>query len=436
MSITNTRQRGLARTQRPERHQVEMQLLALDELIDRDHRVRLVWQYVDSLDLGCLYESIKAVEGNVGRNPIDPQILFALWLYATVDGVGSARKLAKLCVESMPYRWICGGVSVNYHTLADFRSGNGDLFEKLMVQSVAVLVNQDLIPLETIAQDGMRVRANAGTGSMRRKPTLERLLGEAKEHFEKLTADGEQDDYVEELDNRKKAAQKRAAREKAERIQAALEELEEINDKRGDNKRETDSTRASMTDPEARRMKMANGGFNPALNVQFATDGDTRIIVGVDLTNSGGDGSQMLPMFQRLVSDYGKTPQEYLVDGPYATRSDITELEKAGTRVLAPIPFENKMIRNGTDPTARQPKDTDEMAAFRKRMGTDEAKERFKLRSSIAEFPNADCRNRGLRQFAVRGLWRAKGQALLHALAHNLMRFLRLEMLPALAQGT
>ena len=422
------KQRGNARTQRPERSQVEMQLMSLDEMVESDHRVRLVWQYVELLDLSEFYAGIKSTEDNVGRPPIDPQILLALWLYATIEGIGSARKLAKRTTDTIPFMWICGGVGVNHHTLSDFRSLNGERMEKLMVKTIAVLVEQGLIPLETIAQDGMRVRASAGAGSLRRKPTLKKLLKDAKQHCESLKDEAE----AEELTERRRAARKRAAEEKARRVAQAIEELEEVDEKREQYKRKTDETRASTTDPEARRMKMSNGGFNPAFNVQFATDGEQRVIVGFDITNSGGDGGLMAPMFDQLCANYGRIPVEYLVDGPYAKRDDITKLEGHGTVVLAPIPMKSSMEKKGTDPHARQPRDTDEMAAYRARMGTEEAKDRFKLRSSIAEFPNADCRNRGLKQFVVRGLRRAKGQAMLHVHAYNFMRFLNLGFLNAL----
>jgi transposase len=182
MKKTFSAQRGQARTQRPERTQVEMQMLSLEQMIDADHRVRYVWQYVESLDLSPLYDQIKAAGANAGRPPIDPQILFALWLFATIEGVGSARHLARLTTRDLPYMWICGAVSVNHHTLADFRACNGDLLERLMVDSIAVLMQQELITLQAVAQDGMRVRAKAATDSFRRQPKLEETLAQAQSH--------------------------------------------------------------------------------------------------------------------------------------------------------------------------------------------------------------------------------------------------------------
>jgi transposase len=163
-----------------------MQHFSLDQLIDADHRVRYVWQYVHSLDLSSLYDQIKAAGANAGRTPIDPQILFARWLFATIEGVSSARQLDRLAQRDFAYLWICGGVSANYHMLADFRALNGDLLEHLMVKSIAVLLQQDLITLETVAQDGMRVRAKASNDSFRRRPTLEESFQQAQTHLEEL----------------------------------------------------------------------------------------------------------------------------------------------------------------------------------------------------------------------------------------------------------
>jgi transposase len=379
---------------------------------------------VESLDLSELYQSIKAVDGHVGRNAIDPRLLFALWLFATLEGVSSARRIDELTRRDIPYMWLCGGVSVNYHALSDFRVAIGDLLERLLIDSIAVLISQNLVTLETVAQDGMRVRASAGSGSFRRKKSLKQALAEAEARVKKLREEHEQDPSAE--SRRVQAAQQRAARDKAERIRKALDQLEEIKQSRSKKKRDTEQTRASTTDPEARNMKMANGGFCPALNVQFATDGDQRLIVGVDVTHSGSDSGKMKPMHDSIVSNYGKCPSNYLVDQPFATIADVTSVERAGTQVYAPLPFEKQQLSSGQDPYARKKRDTDEMATFRDRMSLREAKALYKQRAGIAEFPNADCRNRGLHQFRVRGKQKAKAQALWHALAFNLLRFKQL----------
>jgi transposase len=426
MKKTQQAQRGSARTKRPERTQIEMQFLSLDQWLDADHRVRIVWQYVDSLNLSELYASIKATAGHVGRDAIDPRILFALWLFATLEGVTSARRIADLTERDIPYLWICGGVSVNHHRLSDFRVDHGDLLERILIDSIAVLVHNDLIALSTVAQDGMRVRASAGSRSFRRQGSLAEARREAEAYVDQLKA--AEDDPA--ANQRCLAAQQRAAREKLARIEQAQAEMEDMQRKyqrRSGEKRS--EPRASTTDPEARRTKMADGGTRPAMNVQFASDGDAQMVVAVEVTSQGSDSGLMGPMHQKLQSDYGQAPDKYLVDGGFTHRDDVTKLEADGTQVYAPLYQEEKQLERGKTPYAGKAGDSVEMVAFRVRMGTPEAKDIYKRRAAIAEFPNADCRNRGLTQFRVRGLVKAKAQALWHVLAFNFCRMRKLNYL-------
>src|SRR4029077_7882443 len=152
------------RLRRPDRDQL-LPPMPLDDLLDDDHQARLVWQFVQGLDLSPLYQPIKAVEGHPGRPPADPAMLVALWLYATLEGVGSARALDYLCIQHNAFRWLCGGVSVNYHSLSDFRVEHLEFLADLFTHSVAVLREQDLVDLNRIAHDGLRVRASAGAAS-------------------------------------------------------------------------------------------------------------------------------------------------------------------------------------------------------------------------------------------------------------------------------
>jgi transposase len=416
-----------ARVSRPVRTQVEMQFFALDELLEHNHQARLVWAYVQSLNLEDFYVNIQVSAVQAGRTAIAPEILLALWLLATIEGIGSARELERRTERDIAYRWICGGVSVNYHTLSDFRSLHAMALEKLLVNSIASLVKQELIPLETIAQDGMRVRANAGKSSFRRKPTLEKLQEQAKEHVDKLKKESESESERLEGEARRDAARKRAAEERAARLAEALKQHEELSQQREKRvKGSGEETRVSTTDPEARNMKMANGGFNPALNVQFVNDGDTRLIVGVEVTNEGTDGGQLDPMHKKVVSNFGKTPKRALVDSAYTTKESVTQVESRGTKVVSTIARTEQLEKHGKNPHERQKGDSDEYAAFRERMGTEEYQELYKKRPSIAEFPNAVCRNRGLQRFLVRGIEKAKAVALMHALAFNFTRMLNL----------
>ena len=160
--------------------------------------------------------------------------------------------------------------------------------------------------------------------------------------------------------------------------------------------------------------------------MQFATDADSRVIVGVDVTNEGTDGGQLPPMLDQLASDYGKRPKQALVDSAFATKESVTTAESKGTAVFGGIPRAGQLVKNGKDPFSAQKRDTPEYSAFRERMSRDESQKLYQQRPSVAEFPNAVCRNHGLRQFPVRGLAKVKAVALWHALAHNFRRMMSL----------
>jgi transposase len=416
-----------ARVNKPVRNQIRWVDASLDQLIPRDHRVRAVWAYVERLDVAPLYETIQAVEGGVGRDAVDPKILLALWMFATIEGISSARHIDRLCKRDLAYMWICGEVGVNYHLISDFRTGHGEFLDTLLTDTIATLIYQEVITLETVAQDGMRVRASAGSGSFRRRKTLEECREEAARQVQILKEEMQNEAANDQSNKRQEAAKKRAAEERLQRVEEALKNLEELTEQKERRKKGTgEEARCSMTDPEARNMKMGDGGFRPAYNVQFVTDGETRMIVSVDVSNNGSDGGQMSPMQADVVERYGQTPTNYLVDGGFATNEDITKVEQAKSQVFAPMNYAEQIEKRGGDPYERRANDSDEMAAFRQRMKSEEAKALYKQRPSIAEFPNAECRNRGLDQFRVRGLEKAKTVALWYAITFNFLRMQQL----------
>ena len=422
---------GRPRMQRPDRHQVAMRMLALDGLLPQDHQSRLVWQYVDGLDMTPLYDLIRAVEGRAGRNPIDPKILMALWLYATLDGVGSARQLAQLCEAHVAYQWICGGVSVNHHTLSDFRTSHVEFLDQLLTDSVAVLMHQDLVTLHRVAQDGMRVRASAGASSFRRRKTLEECHGEARKQVDALREELQADPGA--SSKRQKAARRCAARERAEKIQRALDEMPKAESKKKADQK--DQARVSTTDPEARVMKMPAGGFRPAYNVEIATDTGSQVITGVETINNGSDLGQMPPMVQQHSDRYDRVPEEVLVDGGFAKHEDIEKVSAGEGRTVVYAPVLKPKKKDTRDPHAPRPDDSETIAEWRKRMGTAEGKESYKDRASTAECVNAIARNRGLQQFLVRGLAKVQAVILWFALAHNLMRAVALRAEAATIAG-
>ena len=405
-----------ARVLMPNRNQLELRASDLESLVPPGHRARIVWGYVERQDLSGLYGGIKAVEGGVGRAAIAPEILYALWLYATLEGVGHARGIARLTQTHDAYRWICGGVQVNYHTLADFRSQEGDALDDLLTDNVASLMAAGVVKFKTAAQDGMRVRASAGAASFRREERLKACLEAARQQVATLKAQQADDPAGESA--RKQAAQRRAVSEREARIEAALArqpELAAIKKKQG---KKPEEARSSTTDADATIMKMGDGGFRPAYNLQFATDAESQVVFGVEVVTAGTDQGQLSPMVEQVSERCGQTPENWLVDGGYPGHGQIDAVAES-TTVYAPVP---KAKDPKTDVHQPKAKDSPAVAQWRERMKSDEAKALYKDRAATAECVNALARNRGLNRLLVRGLKRVKGVALLFALAHNVMR--------------
>ena len=421
---------GTPRVLMAERNQIALRAVDLEGTVGPEHSVRDVWAFVERLDLSALYTEIGSIEGRAGRAAIDPKILTALWLYATVDGVGSAREIERLTETHDAYRWICGGVNVNHHTLSDFRCARVDVLDELLTQSVAVLMNQGLVKLARVAQDGMRVRASAGAGSFRRRSALKLCLEQARDQVQALKGEIDADPNA---GNRcRRAAHERAAKERQERLTQALEQLAEVEKQKKNKKataknpneseeqyRKRSEPRASSTDAEARVMKMADGGFRPAYNVQLASTPDSQIVVGVAVNNCGSDGGQLSPMLEQVQQRYQQRPAEWLADGGFASDANIEDAHSGGTTVYAPVRHPRNSSR---DPYLALPDDSEALAQWRQRMGTEAAKEIYKQRAATAECVNAIARGRGLSQFLVRGLNKVKAVVLWYALAHNLMR--------------
>jgi transposase len=413
--------RGAPRMREPVRDQIELRAVDIDSLVGQDHKVRLFWAYVIALDLRELEDRIKAREHTPGHPPIAPRLLLALWLYATSEGVGSARALERLCKSRDAYRWLCGGVSVNYHTLADFRVSCADLLDRLLAEHVASLAEAGLIDLATLTQDGVRVRASAGAASFRREATLEQRLAAATAIVEELKR--EVDEHPDASNQRIKVAKERAARERVERIEAAQKALEEIKAQRQErenkrpNGKKPKEPRASSTDPEARVMKMADGGFRPAYNVQVASAAGEQIVVAVDICNTGSDRGLMRPMLEQLPT----LPGRYLADGGFCSAQDIEWAHGKGVEVYCP-PTQSK---HGTDPYLPRRGDGVGVLAWRARMESEAGKAQYKSRP-ICECIHARWRNWHLRQLTVRGMQKVRAVVLCYALANNILQGHRL----------
>jgi transposase len=421
----------------PRRDQIELRPMDLEAVLPEGHRARLVWAWVQRQDLSGLYAAIKVRQGGVGRSALAPEMLLALWLCATLEGVGSARQLSRLVLEHDAYRWISGGVQINHHSLSDFRVEHGGALDELLSTSLAALMTAGAVKLQCVAQDGVRVRASAGASSFGRKGRLQENLRAARARVDELKAQLEADPAQD--SRRKIAAQQRARREMEQRVQAALDrlpELEEIKRRRGSKS----EARASTTDAQASVMKMADGGFRPAYNTQFAADCDSQVIVGVEVVTVGSDMAQLQPMVEQVEQRLGQVPEQWLVDGGFAAHDQMEAVDEK-TQVHAPVPEPkakkddqgNKIEQDKRDKRDKHeplPGDSAAVARWRQRMGTDEAKELYKLRAATIECVNAQARNRGLQRLLVRGQAKARCVALLYALAHNLMRTVAL--VPAL----
>lgn len=397
---------GAARYATANRTQIELTPTDLEALLPPGHAARLVWRFVEGLDLTAFYAQIKARADGPGRTPIDPRILVALWLYATIDGVGSARELDRLCGAHEAYRWLRGGVPVNYHTLSDFRVAHQAALDDLLTQSIAVLLDRQVVTLHRLAQDGTKVRAQAGVRSFRRGDRLRACLTLARQQVARARVQAAGASPA-----REAAAAQRAADERLARVEAALAQLPAVEATK-QRHRSTAVPKVSTTDPDARVMKMSDGGFRPAYNVQFATDVDGQAIVGVAVTNVGSDQAALAPMLAQVRRRTGRAPDAVLVDGGYVNTANIDATAAAGITLYAPVPR-----------GAHGPATGAAVQAWRARMATPTAQTLYRTRAATAERINADARtHRALTRLPVRGLPKIHTWVLWIALAHNAMR--------------
>lgn len=414
---------GEARVRRPDRRQSVFRPQTFDQLIPPDHRARGIVKFVEELDLTSFYESIRSRGSDPGRPATDPAMLIALWLFATSEGVGSARQLERLCERDDAYRWICGGVQVNQHGLSDFRIDHGAALDGLLTKVLGVLMHQGLVKLRCVSHDGVRVRASAGAASFRREDALQECLRVAKEQVQHTKKLIDKDDPTR-TDKMKEAAA-RAARERAKRVRKAMHQLQSLEARAAAkaNKDAKKEPRASTTDPDSRVMRMADGGYRPGFNMQFAVDTETTAMVGVGVTNSGSDAGQIAPMIEDVERRTGETPEKWLADGGYTSLADIQAAGEKGVKVYVPVPEPRS---SGIDQHQPKKDDAEHVAAWRRRMGTERAKEIYKDRAATSERTNADLRqHRGLRQLPVRGIEKTMMVGLWMAITYNALLWIR-----------
>ena len=393
-------QEGAARTIGANREQMRIAMFDLEQMLPQEHQARAVWAYVERLDLSAFYDAIRSREGKAGRPAVDPRIYLALWIEAMLDGVGSSRKIAHLCQYHLAYQWICGGVSINYHSLSDFRNLAADLLKGLLKQSVERLVRAGVVQIKQVSQDGMKVRAAAGASSFRTRGKLEQL---ARQQVETLAREIEDDGGA--SDQREERARTDADRDRSERINRALEQMDDAETrKRSKNGKKKTEARTSTTDPEARVMKMPDGGYRPAFNVHIAADVESMVVLAVEVNNEGTDLHAMLPLAEQIEADYNVLPEEWLADGGCTSVENIDKMSKRGCKVIAPVRQRTNPDRKPSDP---RPGDSEAILEWRARMETEEAKASYKRRGATSECINAHLRNQGLLRFLVRGAKKA-----------------------------
>ena len=425
-----------ARFIRADRAQTRWDFIDLEELLPRDHRARIVMSFVEGLDLSALYDAIKAREGEPGRPPPDPAVLMGLWLYATIEGVGSARQLERLARSDLAYRWISGGVPLNYHGLADFCVAHVAVLDRLLSESVAALIKAGVISLAEVVVDGTKVRANASRDSFKTGKKLARIDAAVEQRLAALKAEIEADPKG--SSQRRLAVQERAAREvkeRAERARMALDKVRSEKEKRAkthpqDEAKKKSEPKVSLSDPSARMMRFADGAVRPGYNAQIAATPREGIIISVAMTDRRNDAGLAMPMVEDMVERYGKVPQVLLLDTHYATSDDIAALAShaAGpVTVFAPLPPESDDVKPRTlaDRKRARAREPESVKEWRSRMETQAGQDIYGLRKLIERL-NAHLKNHGFGFMPVRGLIKVKAVALWHALASNLLAAHRL----------
>jgi transposase len=432
--------RGDARVVVANRAQLSWDLINPDGWLAPEHRARLVVGFVETLDLTVLYDKIEAREGTVGRPAADPAVLFALWLLATMDGVGSARELDRLTSQDLAYRWVACGVPVNYHGLADFRVAHADVLDGLLTRTLAAFMAERLFEADEIVVDGTKIKASAGKSSYKRALRLDEAEAKAKARVVALKAEVEADPAA--SSKRTQAARARGLRQTQERIEKARAKLAEIEAEKAERAKrspkeiaEQKEARASLTDPQARRMRCADGAVRASYNVQIAATTDHGFVTAIKATDRRNDSDLARPMVEQSEQRLGRPIVRLLADTGFAQVDDIAALSG---RPEAPVGVYIHPPRDRTDvkpeTLLRRQKERERepqtIKDWRQRMTTNEAEAIMKRRGRI-ERVNASFKNRGFGTLLVRGLAKVQAVALWHALAHNLTIAARLRAIAA-----
>lgn len=394
-----------------------------DQLLPADDPIRTLDAFVRSLDCSALDERIRSVDGRPGAPAFDPRLLLALCLHGLLEGIYSFRELAAACGRDLPLLWLCGGLRPNYHTVSSFYAAQQDFLDAQMVAVLAALRQQGLVDYKEVTLDGRKVPANAGKESMHRAKTLAEHEAEAAERVAKLHAERDAKGGAASVREaaRRRGAEDRLARLRAARATHAERTRERIDAKTGD----PAETRASETDPDVRKMKMPDGGYRPAFNVQTVTETTAGLITAVRVTAGASDNGLLEPMVRQSRAKTGVRPAAVLADAGYSSSRDVEVLEAARVKVFMPPKNARRELTEGKDPYAAKRRDSKEVKRWRKRQGTAAGRARYRRRAPVAEGTHARQSNRGFKRFRGRGLASAGTEVLWQAFAHNLSIMMR-----------
>lgn len=473
-----------------DRSQLMWRPVDLEHLIEEDHPARAIWDLTGQVDLQAFYTPIVAVQGQAGRTPWDPRLLVSLWVYAYSRGIGSAREIERRCAYEPAFQWLCGLEVINHHTLSDFRASHGAALQRLFVEVLGVLSAQGLVSLERVMHDGTKIKACASSDTFGREDRLRAHLEAARQQVEKLAQEPSEEP------TRAQAARQRAARERHQRVQHALEQLAVVRQSKS-SARQREDARASTSDPEARVMKQADGGYGPNYNVQVSTEASHKIIVGVGVSQSGNDYGELVPALRRVEQNLGAQPKQVVVDGGFTSRANVLALHAQGVDLVGslidkeptntnPDPqfctqafaydatqdryqcpagqtlravgrsqsragvaqhqyradktvcetcaFKARCCPNSSQRTLTLSVEAPRVQQFRQKMQTPQAQAIYRQRAPVAEFPNAWMKEKlGLRRFRLRGLVKVGLEALWACLTYNIQQWIRLCWRPSLA---
>ena len=410
----------------PDRAQLRWDMVDLDSQLPDDHRARLVWVFVEGLDLSEFYERIKARDAVAGRPATDPRVVLAVWLYATLEGIGSARAIDRLCQQHAAYRWLCGGAPINHDLLSAFRREHAGLLDRLLTQSVTGLIAEKLVTLEELAIDGTKVRAHAGRGSMSKAKRLESIEKAVAERVAELKSELDTDPAEPERRCKRRALQ--AAEERARRVKQAQQKLAELVQEKAE-RAKTHATeeakkgepKVSVSDPEARMMRLPDGAAAPAWNLQVATANG--FIVEIDPTDRRRDSGSAPGLIEKVAERCGGAPQRLLADTTAMTQDDIVKLAEhhPDMTVYSPPPPERPNVTTKTLRTRRLRRrhEPPAVVAWRARMASEEGQEVYRRRK-LTERAHGIIKTRGMTRFLVHGREKVRSVCLLQALALNL----------------